>query len=77
MPAEDGFKTLFEDLILEFYVFMGRTIRFVNQNTAIKVMAIMNDGSSVCVVMMDCKMKLNMMKHRDNEVGRFVKRGLS
>ena len=78
MPTEDDFKTLFGDLSLKFYLYMGHTILFINQNTAIKDLMEKLDGdSSISVVVMEFKMKFEMMKHRDNSVENFVKRGLS
>ena len=46
---------------------MVHTVQVVNQNNAIKnVMEKGNDDSSVCVVVMDFKMKFETIKHRDN-----------
>ena len=78
MPSEDGFKTLFDDLSLNFYLYIGHTVRFMNQNNVIKsVMEKINDGSSVCVVVMNFKMNFETMKHRENTVENFGKRGIS
>ena len=58
IPAEDGFKTLFEDLSLDFYLYMVHKIRVMNQNTYIKdLMEKLEDDSYVCIVVMDFKMK--------------------
>ena len=35
----------------------------------------MNDDSSICVVVMEFKMKFYMLKHCDNTVDHFWKRG--
>ena len=78
MPSEDVIKTLSEDQILKFYLYMGHTVIFMNQNNSIKnVMTKINDYSSVWVVVMDFKMNFETMKHCDNSVENFGKRGLS
>ena len=49
----------------------------MNQIIAIEdVIEILNDNSSIFVVIMDFKMKLEKMKHRENIVNNFGKRGL-
>ena len=69
---------MFEDLSLEFYLYMGHKFRVMNQNTTMKdVMVILEDDSSVCVVGMDFNIKFYTMKHHDNVVKHFGKRGLS
>ena len=78
MPDEDGFNTLFGDLILKLYLYMGNTVLFINQNNTIKnVMEKINDASSVFVVVVDFKMKFETMTHHENDVGNFVKRDIS
>ena len=58
--------------------YMVHTVRFVNQNNYIKnVMAKLNYDSSVCVVVMEFKMKFETMKYRESAVNCFVNRGLS
>ena len=78
MPDEDGFNTLFGDLRLKLYLYMGNTVLFINQNNTIKnVMEKINDDSSVFVVVVDFKMKFETMTHHENDVGNFVKRDIS
>ena len=67
MPSKYGFKTLFEDLSLNFYLYMGHTVQVTNQNNAIKhLMVKMNDNSSVCVVIIEFKIKFETKKHCNN-----------
>ena len=78
MPSEDGIKTPFEEPSLKFYIYMGHTVRVMNQNNAIKnVMAKINDDSSVWVVVLDFKIDFETMKHCENSVENLGKRGLS
>ena len=64
MLDEDGFQTMLENLIPKFYLYMGHTVQFTNQNNAIKyLIARMNDDSYICVVVIDFKMRFETMKH--------------
>ena len=57
ITAEDYFKTLFKDLILKSYLYMGHTVRVIKKNAIKNVTAKMNIDPSVCVVVMEFKMK--------------------
>ena len=36
MPSEDSFKKMFQDPSLNFYIYIGHTVQFMNKNNAIK-----------------------------------------
>ena len=76
--AEDDLNNLFEYLILKSHLYMVHKIRSTNQNTAIKdVMVKLNDCSYFFLVVVDSRIKSEMVNHHDDEVKDFGKRGLS
>ena len=67
------FNNLFEELSLKFYLYVGHTVQVINQKKLLKQI----DYSSVCVVVMDFNTKYKTMRHNENAVENFGRRGIS